>query len=284
VRNNLSKKLPPKSFLNFFLRFPRLSLLGFLFVALWNQAGLAQATILRVLVQESNDTQVPVAVTQTANLQIDGQQPTVLDPGRWYTLPTNSVAKIQPSNNGLVRLGNVLYPGDLEIRSWKGKAIAVNVLPVEEYLRSVVPSEMPANWHLDALKAQAVAARSYALNMTRQRKWGSAPYDLVSDTRDQVYKGFFRLDPDTAAIKPLINPRTDIAVSTTQGYMLKQEFKGYYRARLQRNWVSWAGGYMPVSDGQHLDQEMSQQMAKMGWNWVQILSWWYRDEPIKPGT
>ncbi len=276
VRNNLSKKLSPK--------ISQLSLLGFLFLALWNGAEICQAAILRVLVQESNSTQVPIAVTQTANLQIEGQQPIVLDPGRWYTLPTNSVAKIQPSNNGLVRLGNVLYPGDLEIRSWKGKAIAVNVLPVEEYLRSVVPSEMPASWHLDALKAQAVAARSYALNTARQRKWGRAPYDLVSDTRDQVYKGFFRLDPDTATLKPLINPRTDLAVSTTQGYMLKQEFKGYYRARLQRNWVSWAGGYMPVSDGQHLDQEMSQQMAKMGWNWVQILSWWYRDEPIKPGT
>jgi len=38
---------------------------------------------------------------------------------------------------------------------------------------------------------------------------------------------------------------------------------------------------MPVSDGQHLDQEMTQQMAQSGWNWVQILSWWYRDEPIK---
>jgi stage II sporulation protein D len=265
-------------------KLPQLSLLSILFMVLWNNADLSYAAILRVLVQESNDSQLPIAVTQSSNLQVDGQQPRVLDPGKWYSLPTNAVSKIQPSNNGLVRLGNVLYPGDLEIRSWKGRAIAINVLPIEEYLRSVVPSEMPASWHLDALKAQAVAARSYAVNMAKQRKWGSAPYDLVNDTRDQVYKGFFRLDPSTASIKPLIHPRTDLAVSDTQGYLLKQEFKGYYRARLQRNWVSWAGGYMPVSDGQHLDQEMSQQMAKMGWNWVQILSWWYRDEPIKPGT
>ncbi|MDX1976245.1 MAG: SpoIID/LytB domain-containing protein [Pseudanabaenaceae cyanobacterium bins.68] len=246
-----------------------------------NQTDSCYAAILRVLVQELKQTQVPVAVTQPARLTIEGQQPTTLEPGRWYNLPAHIVTKIEPSNNGLVRLGNVLYPGELEIRPFKSKVIAINVLPVEEYLRSVVPSEMPASWHLDALKAQAVAARSYAINTMRQRKWGNAPYDLVSDTRDQVYKGFFSLDPTTAAVKPLIHPRTDEAVATTQGYMLKQGFKGYYRARLQRNWVSWAGGYMPVSDGQHLDQEMSQQMAKMGWNWLQILSWWYRDQPIK---
>ncbi|MFN7297284.1 MAG: SpoIID/LytB domain-containing protein, partial [Pseudanabaena sp.] len=71
------------------------------------------------------------------------------------------------------------------------------------------------------------------------------------------------------------------AVASTAGYMLRPGFKGYYRARLPRNWISWGGGYMPVSDGQHLDQEMTQQMAKNGWNWVQILSWWYRDQPIK---
>lgn len=269
------------STLKLFSQLPQTLLLSLVCFLGFNQLDRSYAAILRVLVQELKPTQVPIAVTQPARLSIEGQQTTNLEPGRWYHLPPHSTTKIEPSNNGLVRLGNVLYPGELELRPFKGKVIAINILPVEEYLRSVVPSEMPASWHLDALKAQAVAARSYAINTMSQRKWGNAPYDLVSDTRDQVYKGFFSLDPSTAAVKPLIHPRTDEAVATTQGYMLKQEFKGYYRARLQRNWVSWAGGYMPVSDGQHLDQEMSQQMAKIGWNWLQILSWWYRDQPIK---
>lgn len=253
--------------------------LAFVLVAGFSQT--AAATVLRVLIKEGSSAKMPVAVTQPAVLQTDGEPALRLDPGRWYTLPASKINRIQPSNNGLVQIGNSLYPGEVEIRPWNGKAIAVNILPLEEYLRSVVPSEMPASWHLDALMAQAVAARSYAINTQRQRKWGSAPYDLVSDTRDQVYSGFFRFDPLTAQTRPLIHPRSDQAVASTSGYMLKPGFKGYYRARLPVSWVSWGNGYMPVSDGHHLDQEMTQQMAKLGWNWQQILAWWYRDESIK---
>ena len=240
------------------------------------------ATVLRVLVKEDSGTQMPVAVTQPAVLQTEGQPSRRLEPGRWYTLPASAVNRIQPSNSGLTQIGENLYPGEMVVRPWRSKSIAVNVLPLEEYLRSVVPNEMPASWHLDALMAQAVAARSYAINTQKQRKWGAAPFDLVSDTRDQVYPGFFRYDAKQSFAKSLIHARSDQAVASTAGYMLRSGFKGYYRARLQRNWISWGNGYMPVSDGQHLDQEMTQQMAQRGWNWMQILSWWYRDAPIKP--
>ncbi|OIP77658.1 MAG: SpoIID/LytB domain-containing protein [Oscillatoriales cyanobacterium CG2_30_44_21] len=247
-------------------------------------AGISPAAasgLLRILVKEESNSKMSVAVTQPSTLQVSGQQSRRLDPGQWYTLSINSPYRITPSNNGLVQVGSNLYPGEIELRPWNNKAIAVNVLSLEEYLRSVVPSEMPASWHMDALMAQAVAARSYAINTQRQRKWGQAPYDLVSDTRDQVYKGFYRYDSQTGKAIALIHSRSDQAVASTAGYMLRPGFKGYYRARLPRNWISWGGGYMPVSDGQHLDQEMTQQMAQSGWNWVQILSWWYRDEPIK---
>jgi SpoIID/LytB domain protein len=59
----------------------------------------------------------------------------------------------------------------------------VNVVGVEKYLRGVVPSEMPASWPLPALKAQAVAARSYAI-ATRNP---SGAFDAYADTRSQVY-------------------------------------------------------------------------------------------------
>jgi stage II sporulation protein D len=245
------------------------------------------AAILRVLVREEIGKPIPVAVTQPATVAIVGAngqpQPTQsLSPGQWYTIPPQSVTRIIPSNGGFTQVGDRLYPGEIEIRSWQNRTLAINILPLEEYLRSVVPNEMPASWHLDALKAQAVAARSYALNTQKQRKWGSAPYDLVSDVRDQVYAGFYKFEPNSTTPKPLIHPRSDQAVVGTNGFVLRQGFKGYYRARLQRNWISWNGGYMPVSDGQHMDQEMTQEMALRGWNWVQILSWWYRDQPIKP--
>lgn len=258
----------------------RILSLALVFLILAGISQTAAAAVLRVLVKEEPGTRMSVAVTQPSVLQTEGQAPRRLDPGRWYALPTQNVNIIQPSNNGLVQVGNTLYPGQVEVRAWNNKAIAINTIPIEEYLRGVVPSEMPASWHMDALMAQAVAARSYAINTQRQRKWRSAPFDLVSDTRDQVYGGFFRFDTSTSQARPVIHPRSDRAVSSTAGYILRSGFKGYYRARLPRNWISWGSGYMPVSDGQHLDQEMSQQMAKLGWKWTQILAWWYRDEPI----
>ncbi|MFN3361237.1 MAG: SpoIID/LytB domain-containing protein [Pseudanabaenaceae cyanobacterium] len=236
--------------------------------------------MIRVLVHEEPGEEIKVAVNQPGRLEIGGQV-TPLNPGQWYSIPAFPPARITTDNHGFIQIKDTLYPGEMHITRWRNQAIAVNVLPLEQYLRSVVPSEMPASWHLDALMAQAVAARSYAMNTQRQRKWGNAPYDLVSDTRDQVYKGFYRFDPQTGTTKAVIHPRSDQAVAATEGYILSPEFKGYYRARLKREWISWGNGYMPISDGQHLDQEMSNQMANRGWNWLQILGWWYRTRPIK---
>jgi len=67
-----------------------------------------------------------------------------------------------------------------------GKVLdVVNTLGLDQYLYGVVPSEMPYFWNAEALKAQAIAARSYAL-ATRQP---DAPYDVFADTRSQVYGG-----------------------------------------------------------------------------------------------
>ena len=61
----------------------------------------------------------------------------------------------------------------------------VNRLPLDRYLRGVVPWEMPEDWHREALKAQAVVARSYALATLKPDKL----FDLYADTRSQVYGG-----------------------------------------------------------------------------------------------
>src|SRR5690349_18207939 len=77
------------------------------------------------------------------------------------------------------------YRGKIEVDVVDGKLRAINVVPLEQYLYGVVPSEMPSNWSTEALKAQAVAARSYAL---ATKKIG-APFDAYSDTRSQMYLG-----------------------------------------------------------------------------------------------
>ncbi|MGC2062742.1 MAG: SpoIID/LytB domain-containing protein [Thermodesulfovibrionales bacterium] len=79
------------------------------------------------------------------------------------------------------------YVGDIEV--WKGKAgmYLINELPIEDYIKSVVSAEIGTNWDMEALKAQAVISRTYALY---QKGMNNNPnFDLTSSVLHQVYKG-----------------------------------------------------------------------------------------------
>jgi stage II sporulation protein D len=78
-----------------------------------------------------------------------------------------------------------LYRGSIEVRVDGGGVTAINELDMDSYLRGVVAGEMPSSWPLEALKVQAVAARTYAL---ATRKTDGA-FDQYPDTRSQVYRG-----------------------------------------------------------------------------------------------
>jgi stage II sporulation protein D len=89
------------------------------------------------------------------------------------------------------------YRGTFTVTSDGKQLSLVNTVPLEQYLYAVVPSEMPKTWPAEALKSQAVAARSYAL---AQRKT-SGPFDVYPDTRSQVYGGVSAEAPTgTAAV------------------------------------------------------------------------------------
>jgi stage II sporulation protein D len=85
------------------------------------------------------------------------------------------------------------YRGSLRVIKEGKRLTIVNVVGLDPYLWGVVPSEMPKTWAPEALKAQAVAARSYAVS--RVRKGGL--FDLFSDTRSQVYLGIRHEAPST---------------------------------------------------------------------------------------
>jgi stage II sporulation protein D len=87
------------------------------------------------------------------------------------------------------------YRGQIQVDVVDGRLRAVDIVGLEQYLYGVVPSEMPSTWASEALKAQAVAARSYAL-ATRQV---AAPYDVYSDTRSQMYLGISSESPAATA-------------------------------------------------------------------------------------
>ena len=87
------------------------------------------------------------------------------------------------------------------------KVNVVNELPIETYLRGVVPAEVPASWPAEAVKAQAIAARSYAAYRLHPT---TGTYDIYSDTRSQMYLG-----------KLAEKAGSDSAVSATAGVVLR---------------------------------------------------------------
>jgi stage II sporulation protein D len=102
---------------------------------------------------------------------------------------------------------NGRYRGLIEIRpALFGGMTAVNALPLDDYIQGVVPGEVPSLWPADALKAQAVAARSYSLVTDA----GGSIFDVYADTRSQMYKG---MSSETE--------RTNAAVAATNNEVVK---------------------------------------------------------------
>ena len=97
----------------------------------------------------------------------------------------------QTSGNNGVRIAQArkpqnLYPGDIELIAKGGNVQIVVHVYMEDYMRGVLPYELDNSFPLEALKAQAVAARTYALKKMSAQ---AATYDLVDTTSDQVYNG-----------------------------------------------------------------------------------------------
>ena len=107
--------------------------------------------------------------------------------------PLTGPLTFQPGPSPL-QLGSRHYRGAIQLDVVDGKLRAIDVVGLEQYLYGVVPSEMPYTWAPEALKAQAVVARSYALASRR-----SGAFDLYPDTRDQVYLGVDHEKPSTNA-------------------------------------------------------------------------------------
>ena len=114
-----------------------------------------------------------------------------------------------------------VYPGDLTLTVKDGVIRPVMTLPLESYLQGVVPYEMSDSFPLEALKVQAVCARTYALSKMNS----SAEYDVVDNTNDQVFRGI----PDKSE-------NTSRAVAETAGLILT------YKDKLITAWYSASNG------------------------------------------
>lgn len=103
------------------------------------------------------------------------------------------------SAGGFLTINNKRYRGQLELVPNNGKITVVNYLDIEEYLYGVVPLEMATGWHPEALKTQAICARTYAIK--NLGKYMSQGFDVYNTTMSQVYGGVsVEKDDCTAAV------------------------------------------------------------------------------------
>lgn len=107
-----------------------------------------------------------------------------------YTVPDKNERLLKMGNGttvGDLLVNGTHYSGNIEV--WKGEKglYLINELPLEDYVESVVVSEVGSTWDIEALKAQAVISRTYAIY--RKNQSGDPRYDLTSSVLHQVYKG-----------------------------------------------------------------------------------------------
>lgn len=157
------------------------------------------------------------------------------------TYETVGKIRIEPKEGGRICILDLqrnqeepMYRGSLEITRYPEGMRVINVVHMEDYLCGVVPSEMPASYPIEALKAQAVCARSYA---HKSKEYSQGMYDLDDSTSYQVYNNF----PE--------NDNTTNAVEQTRGEVMLQDGE-VVDAR-----------YYSTSCGVKLGQDLSQEPA-----------------------
>lgn len=145
---------------------------------------------------------------------------------------SESARTVSPRPVPAVRVGNKDYRGEIHlVLNSRGRINVINQLPVEQYLRGVVPRELPpaAFPQLEALKAQAVAARSYALS-TRGR-FRNEGFDLRDDAQSQVYDGL-----------QAEHPLTNRAVEETRGMAVVYKDEDGHTVPIEALYTSTCGG------------------------------------------
>lgn len=121
--------------------------------------------------------------------------------------PAAPAVVLSAPDGGPVSVEGRPYRGRVEVHHVDGGLAAVNVLRLEEYLQGVLSAEVPPHWPLEAMKAQAVAARTYALYQMGQNP--GALFHVRATTASQVYAGLNGEDP-----------RASLAIQETRGLIL----------------------------------------------------------------
>jgi peptidoglycan hydrolase-like amidase len=171
-------------------------------------------------------------------------------------------ALLDPRAEGIFYLGDRPYRGRLLLIAEAGRLWAVNIVGMRSYLYSVVGSEVSPSWNLQALKAQAVAARSYAL--TYYFRPINPAYHLGATEYYQVYKG---IESEATTTRE--------AVDSTAG-----EFVSHRGGIVESLYAASEDIVMEAFQGRGMSQLGALDLANRGYTYQQILSKYYPDTGV----
>ncbi len=170
-----------------------------------------------------------------------------------YDLKNKEKLVVSSTDRRGIWVGQKRYAGKLKIFILDNEMLVVNVLGIEKYLGSVVGSEMPAKWPLEALKAQAIASRTYAL-----KQKGNSLYDIDSTNNNQVYIG---LEARTYKTKRAVSSTRSL-VLTYKNKLINSLFHSSSAGMTENSEEVWKNKYPYLSSVKDFDRNN----PKLRWN------------------
>lgn len=186
--------------------------------------------------------------------------------------------------DGFVYAKNKWYRDKLVIYNVGSGVTIINELGIEKYLMGVVPAEMPRSWNIEAHKAQAIAARSYAIaNLGKRARYG---YDLKDTPEDQAYGGASSECAKTD--KAVEETRSQVLVyrnkvipayyhSSSGGYTVNSGAIWFKDLPFLRSVPSFDGNIPRSGHGIGMSQHGANVLANYGYNAYQILGYFYQN-------
>ncbi len=172
---------------------------------------------------------------------------------KYYEISNNKSLIIRSSDRRGIWINSKRYSGKINIIFRNNKILAINVLGVEKYLNSVVGSEMPHKWHIEALKAQAIASRTYALKKTNNEL-----YDIDSTQTNQVYNG---LESSTFKTRRAVRETRSLVI-TYKNKLINALFHSSSGGMTENSEAVWSDPYPYLVTVKDFDQKN----PKIRWN------------------
>ena len=172
---------------------------------------------------------------------------------KYYEISNNKSLIIRSSDRRGIWINSKRYSGRINIVFRNNKILVINVLGVEKYLNSVVGSEMPHKWHIEALKAQAIASRTYAL-----KKTNNGLYDIDSTQTNQVYNG---LESSTFKTRRAVRETRSLVI-TYKNKLINALFHSSSGGMTENSEAVWSDPYPYLVTVKDFDQKN----PKIRWN------------------